>query len=129
MKKITTILILFPLTLFAQVGSLPTNAPAGFHVQQLDDDFEMGSFKEMQGVHVLEIKDNRPQRKMPNPELVYQLVKANIPYQVIKDWDQLDYDRFYIRLNSIKSSDLIRLYEGVSEKQLEALKRDFKKYE
>lgn len=129
MKKITTILLLLPLTLFAQVGGLPTNAAGGFHVQQLDNDFEMGSFKEMKGVHVLEIKDNRLQKKLPNPELVYQLVKANIPYHIIKDWDQLDYDRFYIRLNSIKSSDLIRLYEGVSEKQLEALKRDFKKYE
>lgn len=129
MKKITTFLLLFPFSLFAQTAPNIPDAPTDFQVQQLDNDFEMGTFKEMKGIHVLEIKDNRARRKLPNPELVYQLVKTHLPYEVIKDWDQLDYDRFYIRLNSIKSSDLIRLYEGVSYKQIEALKRDFKKYE
>ncbi len=83
----------------------------------------------MGGAHVLEIKDNRPQKQLPNSELVYQLVKTHLPYNVIQSWDQLDYDRFYIRMNSIKTSDLIRLYDGITAKQVEALKRDFKKYE
>lgn len=130
MKKLTFIFALsFTLLSAGAHAQNAPNAPSGFQVEQLDGDFEMGAFKEMKGVQVLEIKDNRARKQLPNPELVYQLVKANLSYDVIKDWDQLDYDQFYIRLNSIKAADLSRIYEGVSVKQIEALKRDFKKYE
>ena len=114
----------------AQDGNQLQHRPTGFQVQQVDDDFEMGSFKEMSGVHVIEIKDKRaPRKKLPNPELTYQLVKGQLAPEVVMNWDQLDYDRFYIRLNSIKAADLIRIYEGVTLKQVEALKLEFKKYE
>ena len=136
MKKITSFILItltLPLTqLSAQSDAAHNRFNSKFQVQQVDEDFEMGDFKEVNGVHVLEIKDQKERtsaHKLPSSELVYQVVRAHLPYDLIKDWDQLDYDRFYIRLDSLKTADLIKKYKGLDLKQIEAIKAEFKKYE
>lgn len=136
MKKIT----LFTFTTFCLFCSGPhaqddishNRLNGKFQVQQVDEDFEMGGFKEVNGVQILEIKDQTDRtsaKKLPSSELVYQIVRAHLSYDLIKDWDQLEYDRFYIRLNSLKTADLIKKYEGLDIKQIDAMKAEFKKYE
>ena len=123
--KITKLILCLTLTL-----STAIQAQSGFTVQQAEDDFEMNSFQDMSGVQVIKIDDKRGESKsLPDSELVYQLVRAHTSFELTKDWDQLDYDRFYMRLHSIKTQDLIKIYKGLTSDQVEKLKADFKKYE
>lgn len=132
MKKITIFVFLLFITLSKAINAEEGISHSKFQVQQMDPEVDVGSLKEVNGVQVLEIKDYRDTttaKPLPSSELTYQIVRSVVSSDLTSNWDQLDFDQFYMRLQSRKPSELIKMYRGLTTGQIEQLKAEFKKYE
>lgn len=132
MKKITIFIFIVSLTLSKAINAEDGISHSKFQVQQMDPEVDVGSLKEVNGIQVLEIKDYRDTttaKPLPSGELTYQIVRSVVDANLTQNWDQLDFDQFYMRLQSRKASELIKMYQGLTLKQIDKLKAEFKKYE
>jgi hypothetical protein len=110
-------------TTFAQVEM--------FRVQQLDEDFDVNALEKSKGVVVQTIDESKKgeSKKFPATHLIFDLVRKNLSEDTVADWDALDYDQFYIRVNSWNNKDLIKKYPELTDKKIELLKQSFSNYE